>query len=86
MLKNVSHYAIIDYRERQERNKNVGPGLYNKIVHKSTTKKKAGSKMAKGKGGSPAPQKSTSTRTNGKASKKNPKVFDASKRRLVSGK
>lgn len=42
--------------------------------------------MAKGKGGAPAPQKSTSDRKNGKASKKRPKVFDAVKRRLVTGK
>jgi hypothetical protein len=39
----------------------------------------------KGKGGAPAPQKSTSDRKNGKASKKRPKVFDATKRRLVTG-
>lgn len=40
--------------------------------------------MAKGKGGAPAQSKSTTDRKNGKASKKNPKTFDASKRRLVS--
>ena len=41
--------------------------------------------MAKGKGGGGKPQeKSTTTRNNGKASKKNPKVFDAVKRRLVT--
>jgi hypothetical protein len=42
--------------------------------------------MAKGKGGAPAPSKSTSDRKNGKASKKRPKVFDAIKRRLVVSK
>jgi hypothetical protein len=42
--------------------------------------------MAKGKGGAPAPQKSTTDRQNGKASKKRPKVFDAIKRRLVTNK
>lgn len=42
--------------------------------------------MAKGKGGAPAPSKSTSERKNGKASKKRPKVFDAIKRRLVTSK
>lgn len=42
--------------------------------------------MAKGKGGAPAPSKSTSDRKNGKASKKRPKVWDAVKRRLVTGK
>ncbi len=42
--------------------------------------------MAKGKGGAPAPQKTTTDRRNGKAFKKNPKVFDATKRRLVSAK
>ena len=42
--------------------------------------------MAKGKGGAPAPQKSTTDRQNGKASKKRPKVWDAQKRRLVTGK
>ena len=40
--------------------------------------------MAKGKGGSPAPAKSTSDRQNGKSIKKRPKVFDAVKRRLVN--
>lgn len=41
--------------------------------------------MAKGKGGGAKPQeKSTTTRNNGKASKKRPKVFDAVKRRLVT--
>jgi hypothetical protein len=38
----------------------------------------------KGKGSAPAPQKSTTDRKNGKASKKRPKVFDAVKRRLVT--
>ena len=42
--------------------------------------------MAKGKGGAPAPSKSTSDRKNGKASKKRPKIFDAVKRRLVTDK
>jgi hypothetical protein len=42
--------------------------------------------MAKGRGGAPAPSKSTSERNNGKAFKKHPKVFDASKRRLVRAK
>lgn len=42
--------------------------------------------MAKGKGGAPAPSKSTSDRKNGKASKKRPKIWDAVKRRLVTGK
>ena len=42
--------------------------------------------MAKGKGGAPAPQKSTADRQNGKALKKRPKIFDAAKRRLVSAK
>ena len=42
--------------------------------------------MAKGKGGSQAPQKSTTDRQNGKASKKRPKIFDAVKRRLVTKK
>jgi hypothetical protein len=42
--------------------------------------------MAKGKGGAPAPSKSTTDRQNGKASKKRPKVFDAEKRRLVVSK
>ena len=42
--------------------------------------------MAKGKGGAPAPSKSTSERNNGKASKKRPKVFDIEKRRLVTSK
>jgi hypothetical protein len=40
--------------------------------------------MAKGKGGAPAPSKSTTDRQNGKASKKRPKVFDAIKRKLVN--
>ena len=41
--------------------------------------------MAKGKGGgSQAPQKTTTDRKNGKASKKRPKIFDAIKRRLVT--
>ena len=40
--------------------------------------------MAKGKGGSPAPQNTTTDRKNGKASKKRPKLFDAVKRRLVT--
>lgn len=39
--------------------------------------------MAKGRGGAPAPVKSSSGRQNGKASKKRPLVFDAVKRRLV---
>jgi hypothetical protein len=39
--------------------------------------------MAKGKG-QPAPQKTTTDRKNGKASKKRPKFFDAIKRRLVT--
>lgn len=42
--------------------------------------------MAKGKGATPAPSKSTTDRQNGKASKKRPKVFDAVKRRLVISK
>ena len=42
--------------------------------------------MAKGKGGSPAPVKSSADRNNGKASKKRPKTFDALKRRLVTSK
>jgi hypothetical protein len=42
--------------------------------------------MAKGKGGAPAPAKSTTTRNNGKAFKKRPKVWDAIKRRLVTKK
>ena len=42
--------------------------------------------MAKGKGGAPAPSKSTSDRKNGKASKKRPKIFDAVKRRLITKK
>jgi hypothetical protein len=41
--------------------------------------------MAKGKGGGkPQATKETSTRNNGKASKKRPKMFDADKRRLVT--
>jgi len=40
--------------------------------------------MAKGKGSAPAPVKTTNTRNNGKASKKNPKVFDKEKRKLVT--
>jgi hypothetical protein len=39
--------------------------------------------MAKGKGGSSAPEKTTTTRQNGKASKKRPMVFDKEKRKLV---
>lgn len=39
--------------------------------------------MAKGKGGAQAPVKTTTTRQNGKASKKRPKVFDKEKRKLV---
>jgi len=42
--------------------------------------------MAKGKGGAPAPVKSTTTRNNGKASKKRPKFFDAIKRKLTTKK
>jgi hypothetical protein len=42
--------------------------------------------MAKGKGGASAPSKSTTDRKNGKAEKKHPKMFDATKRRLVSAK
>jgi hypothetical protein len=42
--------------------------------------------MAKGKGGAPAPSKSSTDRQNGKASKKRPKVFDTVKRRLVVSK
>ena len=42
--------------------------------------------MAKGKGGASAPSKTTTDRKNGKASKKRPKVWDAIKRRLVTGK
>lgn len=42
--------------------------------------------MAKGKGGAPAPAKSSTDRQNGKASKKRPKVFDPVKRRLVTSK
>lgn len=42
--------------------------------------------MAKGKGGAPAPASKGNDRQNGKASKKNPKVFDAIKRRLVGTK
>ena len=42
--------------------------------------------MAKGKGGGgkPAAKGSNDNRTNGKANKKRPKVFDAVKRRLVT--
>jgi hypothetical protein len=40
--------------------------------------------MAKGKGGAPAPASKSNDRQNGKASKKHPKTFDATKRRLVS--
>lgn len=40
--------------------------------------------MAKGKGGAPAAQKTTTDRKNGKASKKRPKRWDAEKRRLVT--
>jgi hypothetical protein len=39
--------------------------------------------MAKGKSNSAPAPKSTSTRNNGKASKKHPQVFDPTKRRLV---
>jgi hypothetical protein len=44
--------------------------------------------MAKSKGGAPAPKKTgdNSDRKNGKANKKRPKIFDAIKRRLVTGK
>lgn len=42
--------------------------------------------MAKGKGGAPAPSKSTSDRPNQKAFKKHPKTFDAIKRKLVPAK
>ena len=43
--------------------------------------------MAKGKGGASAPaSKTTTDRKNGKASKKRPKIWDATKRRLVTGK
>lgn len=42
--------------------------------------------MARGKGGAPAPTKSTTDRQNGKASKKRPKMFDPEKRRLVTKK
>lgn len=43
--------------------------------------------MAKGKGGAkPAPQKTTTDRQNGKATKKRPKIFDAIKRKLVTKK
>jgi hypothetical protein len=42
--------------------------------------------MAKGKGGAPAPVKTTTTRQNGKASKKRPKVWDSEKRKLVTNK
>lgn len=42
--------------------------------------------MAKGKGGAPAPVSKGNDRQNGKASKKHPKIFDATKRRLVSAK
>ncbi len=40
--------------------------------------------MAKGKNSAPAAQKTTTDRKNGKASKKRPKIFDATKRRLVT--
>lgn len=41
--------------------------------------------MAKGKGGGGKPAaKETSTRNNGKAAKKRPKIFDAIKRKLVN--
>lgn len=40
--------------------------------------------MAKGKGGNKPAGVSNSDRTNGKSSKKRPKVFDATKRRLVT--
>ena len=39
--------------------------------------------MAKGKSSAPAPSKSTTDRQNGKAPKKHPLVFDATKRKLV---
>lgn len=39
--------------------------------------------MAKGKGGAPAPVSKGSDRQNGKAAKKHPLTFDATKRRLV---
>jgi hypothetical protein len=42
--------------------------------------------MAKGKGGAPAPSKTTTDRKNGKTSKKYPKVWDSEKRRLVTKK
>lgn len=45
--------------------------------------------MAKSKGGGAPSQKKTgdnSDRKNGKANKKRPKIFDAVKRRLVTGK
>ena len=42
--------------------------------------------MAKGKGGAPAPVSKSNDRQNGKALKKHPKIFDATKRRLVSAK
>ena len=41
--------------------------------------------MAKSKGAA-APKKETADRNNGKAFKQHPKVFDATKRRLVSAK
>jgi len=40
--------------------------------------------MAKGKGKPQAPQKTTTDRQNGKASKKHPKIWDPEKRRLVT--
>lgn len=41
--------------------------------------------MAKGKGGGPKVAKGANDgRNNGKASKKRPKIFDATKRRLVT--
>lgn len=41
--------------------------------------------MGKGKGGGkPAPVQQTSDRKNGKAFKKRPKVFDPTKRRLIT--
>jgi hypothetical protein len=40
--------------------------------------------MAKGKGGAPAAKSGNDERKNGKKSKKRPKMFDATKRRLVT--
>jgi hypothetical protein len=42
--------------------------------------------MARGKGGAPAPSKTTTDRKNGKAFKKRPKTFDHAKGRLVTAK